>query len=734
MIWIQQALVGLASGSIFALAGMGLVLTYKATGIFNFAHGAIAIFVAYVFFQLRAEWGWPLVIAGPVAILVVGPLVGVLLERLVFRPLNRRGASTTEKLVATVGVFILMLGVVIAVWTPLTRRPPALITRDSFQLLGDLRLGYDQLANIVSVTVVSIAVWLLFRRTHLGTEIRAVVDRPLLAEQASVNANRVAAISWAMGTGLAGLAGVLIAAEQGALEPFFLTLFVLETFAIAVIARLTSVPLAVASGVLLLGVGQALLTRVNLFGGEGFWGGAFGELKPNVSVILLFVALLVYRRLDVVGEEVVTPRSGAVLRRARPVTPAVIAVVGAAILLLLPQFLSSINVITANRMVAMAIIFLSIVAVTGFSGHITLGQAALAGFGAFVAARVANSWDLPVVLATVVGGVAAIGLGFVAGWPALRRRGLFLALTTLALGMLVSKFVFLSPVFAGGVNGLQVVRPSLFGWSLDGDYAFYYYELVWLALMLLLARNLRSGRLGRALAAMRDSEPGSRAVGIDLRAYKLFIFGASAFIAGIGGALLTQQAEQFQFNAFNPLLGLIWFAVVVVAGVGSILGAVLGAFIFVMLDIVFEVNGLSQLAIGLAALSLGRLPGGSLLGLGRRAIDRLGLVLRARLAETLAEGRRARPALAASDAAPAPVDLDAVFDRSLRRTLAAAVRRQRQPPPPPPRYLPSRLARERMGERIPSGDGHRRPAPPAPTVARRFAPSPLARSLLRGGG
>src|SRR5439155_4505193 len=107
----------------------------------------------------------------------------------------------------------------------------------------------------------------------------------------------------------------------------------------------------------------------------------------------------------------------------------------------------------------------------------------------FMAARVANSWNLPVVLAMVVGGVAAMLLGVITGWPALRRRGLFLGLTTLSMGLMTYSFVFQSTVFSGGTNGLSVHRPSLFGWSLDGPYAFYYFELVWLALMLLLAHH-----------------------------------------------------------------------------------------------------------------------------------------------------------------------------------------------------------------------------------------------------
>ncbi|HVM41035.1 MAG TPA: ABC transporter permease [Acidimicrobiia bacterium] len=728
MIWLQHAVAGLAAGSIFALAGMGLVLTYRATGIFNFAHGVVSVVAAYAYYQTRVEWQWPLWISAIVAIVVVGPAIGLLLERGVFRPLHRQGASTTEKLVATVGVFIMLLGIIFFIWSPTVRTPAPLFSRASFPVVGTVRMSYDQVANILIALAASAAVWILFRRTHLGTEIRAVVDRPLLAEQASVNANRVAAISWAMGTGFAGLAGVLITSTQGSLDPYNLTLFLFDVFAVAVLARLTSVPLAVGAGIFVLGIGQALIRQVTLFGGTGLLGETWTELKPRFPVIVLLLALLVYRKLDVVGDETSSPRR--IGGRRHVAHPGVVGLVGALAFVGMPIFLNDINMIYATRMIAIAVIFVSIVAITGFSGHITLGQAALAGFGAFIAARVANSWGVPVALSTVFGGVAAIGLGFIAGWPALRRRGLFLGLTTLALGLLVDKFVFQSPVFAGGINGLRVVRPSLFGVDFESNYAFYYYELAWLGLMLLLARNLRSGRLGRALAAMRDSEAGARSIGIDLRNYKLFIFGASAFIAGIGGSLLAQQTRQFQYLAFNPINSLIWFAVVVVAGVGSVTGALLGAFIFIMLDVVIELDGLSELVIGVAALSLGRLPGGSIVGLLGHVYDRFTSGARG----ILADARRG-----AADPLPAAPDLTALRP-GLRATMAAAMAEGNGATADTGNgngngsgraatFRPSERAKEVLGDRLPAVDD--RPVKVAePPPGPRFEPSARAKEIL----
>jgi branched-chain amino acid transport system permease protein len=666
--YLQLILAGIATGCIYSLAGMGVVLTYNATGVFNFAHGAIATFVAYTLWQLNAGWGVPLAIAAPISLVVIGPGLGFLLERVVFRPLARRGAGTSEKLVATLGIFVLLLGVTYVIWTGNVRQGPRLISSRPLELASGLRIGLDQLVVVLLAVVLSVLVWWLFRRTRLGCDIRAVVDRRELAELAAVDSDRVAAIAWAIGCGFAGLTGVLFA--QNGLDPYHLTLLVVETFSIAVVARLTSLPMALAAGVLLLGVGHSLLTQFNPFAGSTA-GRIVAELKPNLSVVILFAALVLYRRLDVVGEDGDgglgrigrgrrsrrrSPSGASPATGARVVVPALVAFG----FVVLPFFLSRTTWAYGHRLPALVIVFASIVAVTGFSGQISLGQAAFAGFGAFLSARLSNTYGLPVVLTMLLGGLGAIVLGLIAGLPAVKRRGLFLALTTLALGLLVYSLVFQSTVFAGGVNGLRVTRPSLFGWSLDGSYAFYYFELAVMSVMLLLARNLRSGRLGRILAAIRDSETAAKSVGIDLRTYKLFIFAASAFIAGIGGALLTMQSKAFSAFQFEPLQSsLLWFMVVIVAGVDSIGGAVLGAGLFVMLDVVVKQDGVSQLVIGAIALTLGRLPGGNLLGLLRSIGD--GAVRRLERVFVDAAGSRERAP--APTFRPSPLALD-LMERS----------------------------------------------------------------------
>ena len=619
MFWVQVVIVGISLGAIYALAGLGLVLTYKATGIFNFAHGAIAMIVAYSFWQARERWHFPLWLAAIFALLIVGPGIGLVLERFVFRSLQRRRASTSEKLVATLGVFLACLGFAYAVWTGEVRQEPRLVSGRALHITSRLVIGEDQLATVILVVLISAGLWALFRFTAIGTNIKAVVDRRELAELSSINADRVAALSWAMGCGLAGLTGVLLAAQEG-LDPYHLTLLVIETFSIAVVAGLTSLPIAVGAGILVLGVGNAMLLQFRphvlpiVHTHLPAWTiNTVDQLKPNLSVVVLFVALLVLRNLDEPSDDHLG-RSGLIsgsIGRSVGRRASSLALVGGGtiVALLLPFLLGTVGLVRAQTTLALVVVFVSIVCTTGYCGYITLGQAGFAGMGAYVSARAAVWAHLPVPIAVLVGGVGALVLGLLAGYPALKRRGLFLGLTTLSIGLLAYNFVFNND-FAKP-NSVASARPQF----ATGPKAFYFYELAWVVVVLVVARNLRSGRLGRILGAMGDSEVAAQAVGISLRRYKLFVFAASAFLAGIGGALLAQQAQVFSGGSFDPLTSLRWFTVVIVAGVGSLEGAVLAAIVFELLDVFLPGHNTSTLIIALGALGIAYLPGGSLIGL-----------------------------------------------------------------------------------------------------------------------
>lgn len=651
MYYVQIALLGVAFGCLYALSATGIVLTYTATGVFNIAHFAIALLAGYLGWQLSGRWGLPLVAVVPIVLAVCGPGLGLLLERLVFRPLQERRASSSEKLVAALGVTVVVLAVINVIWGPgvqgTPKEPvPRLFGQTPLQL-GSLQFDSEQVGLFVVVVAVAAVLWLLFQRTFLGTSIRAVVDRRELAELAAIDTNRVSQVAWSLGCTLAALTGMII--PQGVLEPTRIIFFGIETFSVAVFARLVSIPRAILFGFLVMGLTRSLFDSFEPFGSSGAAADIYQAIILNLSSIVLFVVLVAYRRLDEVGEAAAGPglvgRLGG--RSRNPVGRALsLAAAGAAVAA--PWFLGGADLRQAQTVLALVVIFVSIVAITGFSGHLTLGQASIAGLGAFFTARAANGLGIgvgsfqlfeirvPVLAAMAVGAGFAMLAGLAAGYPALRRKGLFLGLTTLALALLIDRFVFNSDLFQGAPGALTVRRPSLFGISFRSDLAFYFFELAVAALVLLLAHNLRSGRLGRVLGAMRDSEAAAQAVGIRLRRAKLFVFGVSSAMAGVGGALLAQANQNWDTTTFNPVLGLFWFTAVVVCGVSSIGGGVLAAALYVLIPRVLGTDVQSAVGVfGLGAVLLGRLPGG-LAAQGSRAAR----AVQARLADQYRRARR----------------------------------------------------------------------------------------------
>ncbi|GGV48304.1 hypothetical protein GCM10010277_41560 [Streptomyces longisporoflavus] len=575
-------LAGLAVGSAAALTGIGLIVTYRATGVLNFAHGAIAMVCAYVLRQLTVEWNWPLPLAAAVTLLLVAPAIGLLLEKAVFRPLSVLGSDPARTLVASIGVFILLVGGAALIWGPGAKADaPTLVSGDP----------WAQLAVTVALAA---AVWAVIRWTRFGGELRAVVDNRPLAVLSGIDADRVASAGWAFGAFTAGLTGALLAPFVR-LDPYGMPLLVMEVVAVAVAARMRSLFVAI-SVALGLGVAQSQLTRLHPSG----WAEPLVQaLGANLFVVALLVAALV---LPGIGSQNTLPRTAT----ARVPTPPGAWIV-AAVLFLIPLGFAGSDLTTAVQVPALAVILLSLVIVTGRGGQISLGQAAYAGLGALftallVAGRFPGLPELPHLPALAVAVLLVAPLGLLTGWPAISRRGLALALATFAVGVGVSRFVFAQPY---ATSGLGLDRPAGF----EGDRAFYVLELVLLAAALLFAAGMRRGRMGRALAAMRDHEAGAAAAGVPVRSLKLTAFVAGAALAALGGGMLGMGLRAFDPAAYDPVRGLLWFAAVVVLGADSLLGALVAAALLVGLDAGAR-GGVAAALIGVLALLVGRYSGG----------------------------------------------------------------------------------------------------------------------------
>jgi branched-chain amino acid transport system permease protein len=425
MFYVQIALLGIIFGCLYALSATGIVITYTATGVFNIAHFAIALLAGYLSWQLSGRWGLPLVAVLPIVVVVCGPVMGLVIERLVFRPLHLRRASSSEKLVAALGVTIVILAVINVAWGPGVQGTPSEPVPRLFGLtpfkVASLTFDTEQMGLLATLAVVAVALYVLVQRTFLGTTIRAVVDRRELAELAAINSNRVSQVAWTLGCTLAAITGVII--PQGVLEPTKIIFFGIETFSVAVVARLTSVPKAILFGFLVMGLGRSLLDVFEPFGKTGGAAETYQAIVTNLSSIVLFVALVAFRRLDEVGDSGTGPGLvvGKLGKEGLSRIGAVAFAVAGVVAVLAPLILGAADLRLAHVTLALIVIFVSIVCITGFSGHLTLGQASIAGLGAFFSARAANGLGLPVLVAMVVGAAAAMAAGLLAGYPALRR-------------------------------------------------------------------------------------------------------------------------------------------------------------------------------------------------------------------------------------------------------------------------------------------------------------------------
>ncbi|MEU8983389.1 ATP-binding cassette domain-containing protein [Streptomyces sp. NPDC048309] len=611
-------LAGLSVGGAAALTGIGLIVTHRATGVLNFAHGAIAMVCAYLLRQFTVEWRWPLALGASVTLLLVAPAIGMALERCVFRPLSVLGGDPAQTLVASIGVFVLLVGGAALVWgTGARADAPTLVSADP----------WGQLAVAVALAV---AVGAVTRWTRFGTELRAVVDDRSLAVLGGIDADRVAAAGWAFGSFTAGLTGVLLA-PYVRLDPYGMPLLVLEVMAVAVAARMRSLPVAVVVA-LGIGVAQSQLTRLHP---SGWAEPLLQAVGANLFVVALLIAALV---LPGIGSRDALPRT-ATARVATPPGAWIVAVV----LFLLPLGFAGSDLHTSVQVPALGVVLLSLVVVTGRGGQISLGQSAYAGLGAlFTALLAAGRFPglprLPELAALAVAVLLVAPLGVLTGRPAISRHGLALALATFAVGVGVSRFVFAQPY---ATSGLSLDRPAGF----HGDRAYYVLELVLLTVALLTAHALRRGRTGRALAAMRDDESGASAAGVRVPTLKLTAFVVGAALAALGGGMLGLGLRAFDATAYDPVRGLLWFAAVVVLGADSVLGALAAAALLVGLDAGAR-GGVAAALIGVLAVLVGRFPGGPYEAL-RTAASRLRLRRRAALTPL---GARVRRQLRAAEA------------------------------------------------------------------------------------
>ncbi|HKE72339.1 MAG TPA: branched-chain amino acid ABC transporter permease/ATP-binding protein [Acidimicrobiales bacterium] len=558
---LQFALLGAGAGGIYALLALGIVLVYRGSGVVNFAHGGFALLGAAVFYETRPDIGTPAAMACGVA---AGALAGLLTQLLIMRPL--RHSSPLTRLIATLGVLLVIQQAALRRYGSNPRFVVAYLPHDAVTPLKDVVVGEDRLLLLAITAALTVVLALIYRMTRFGCATTAVAENERAAAALGWSPGRIAAINWTAGGALAGLAGVLLVPIVG-LSAGSLTLTILPALAAALLGGFASFPLTFLGG-LAVGIGEAEVTS--------------HVSQPGWSTavpFLLIIAILMIRgqalplrshRADRL------PRVGSGRIR---VGPAVLGVVVAYLSLALFTVDWSEAMTTTA---VLALVGLSLVVVTGYCGQLSLAQYAMAGVGCFIAARLADAASVPVPLAALLGVLLTIPVGLVVALPAVRARGVNLAVATLGLAVVINAVVFGNAKYTGGeIRGTIVPSPRFFGVSFDPtSHADRYAGLAVLLVVLcgLVVANLRRSQTGRRLVAVRGNERAAASLGISVVGMKLYAFGLASAIAAVGGVVLAFRFEHTSFQGFDAFASIQSVLIAVIGGIGYVLGAVVGAF------------------------------------------------------------------------------------------------------------------------------------------------------------
>jgi ABC-type branched-subunit amino acid transport system permease subunit len=567
------SILGLGAGSAYALIALGIVLIQKGSGAVNFAQGAIAGCSA-IFFASATNGGMSKWLALVLA-LAMGAALGVVFYALVMRPLRR--APLLARIVSTLGLMIVLSALAVKIWGSLSVVAPSLFPTDSLKLF-DIAFGVDRLYLLGTAVVLTTVLWAVYKFTPFGIATRAVAESERGASLLGYSPDLIGAANWALGCMLAAFAGVMIA-PLTTLDINGLTLLVLPALAAALVGRFTSfsVTLGVAVGI---GVIQSLLIR--------YW----QQQGVNDAVPFVIVMLVM-----IVGGKLIPARGTLSLARL-PLAPASrfkpIPVIVATVLVVLGLVLLDRTYqggITTSLVTV--IIALSAVVITGLVGQISLMQMAFAGIGGFMVSKLGVNLGIPFPWPIILAALVAVPVGVLLGLPAVRVRGINLAVVTLGAAVAVSAVVFQNADWTGGVEGSQVPSPGVFGFSLDPvqyPIRFGIFALIVTMLMVASVINLRRSPLGRRMLAVRSNERAAAANGINVVATKLQAFALSAFIAGIGGGVLAYQLGAIAFERFSPMASITLLAIVYIGGIATVGGAIAagvivnGGFLYVLLS------------------------------------------------------------------------------------------------------------------------------------------------------
>jgi ABC-type branched-subunit amino acid transport system permease subunit len=616
-------LLGLGAGAFISLLALGVVGEYMASGVVNFAHGGVAMFCAYCYTTLRSDGDLvlpvviiphrvPLADAGlqtapaMVITLVYGAGLGAVLYLAIFRWL--RHAPALAKVVASIGLMLTLQAMAVIHFGSQAQPTPPVLPNDPIRILG-ATVGRDRLLLAGIAVLAAVVLAAFYRYTRFGIVTRAVAQNERAASLFGWWPVRTEVGNWAIASCLAALAGVLVAPIVS-LNPTTLTLAIVPALAAALVAELSSFTVAAAAG-LLIGVGQSLCVKA---AATWTWFPQRG-MTDVLPFIVIAVAILVRgKRLPTRGESTDARMPRAPLG-ARPMLPIVALVPIATVMLVVTDGGWRAAVIQS---IVTACVCLSLIVLTGFVGQVSLAQAAFAGVGGFMLAKLLDAASVPFPVGLLFAGLVTVPIGLLVALPALRVRGVNLAIITLGAGVAIDTFVFRNEDISGGLAGVAVAPPKLFGLDLGingaapSDYPRVVFGLVALATFAVLAVlvvNLRRSPTGTHCLAVRANERAASAIGINAGAVKALIFGVSAFIAGVAGGLMGYQQGRLSPESFTIFVSLGLLSIAYIGGIATVRGAIFaglvlapGGLAFTALERWFEIGRYQPLVAGIGVI------------------------------------------------------------------------------------------------------------------------------------
>ena len=578
---------GCGTGAVIGSIAIGLVLTHRASGMLNLAHAAMGMYIAVAFYELRSTGDLILPVLGlpdriPIisaptvataltACMILAAIMGLFIYLFIVRPL--RNSPPLSALIASLGLLIYLMeiarlrigaqgatGLVIDGILP-----------EGLIKIGDTRINQDRIWMVVVTLILALFLAIIYRYTKFGRESRAVAENERGAYLLGISSKRIGAINWILASMSCGFL-MILAGPATRLDVNAASFLIVPALAAALLARLTSFLIAAFAG-LWIGMLQSELMNIQV---EWSWLPDIGIQQGVPLLIILFVLAFWGETLPLRGTEFVANLPKVSDAKSIPIQPFFFLIAA-----VVATFLTGSEWRLAIAVSGcVAIISSSVVVITGFVGQVSLATYAFAGIAAFMTVRLDI---LPFPLAPLVASIFAVVVGVSVGLIAVRVRGLQLAVATLAAAVAIEELLFRWSWFTGGDFGTRMSTPSIFGFNLGisavgTDYprrSFVLLVIATLALCLFLLFSVRSGITGRRWLAVRANERAASSVGINVARAKLTAFGLSAFLAGVGGALIGYQRQIISARSFGLFDSMIVIAIVYLAGISIPSGALL---------------------------------------------------------------------------------------------------------------------------------------------------------------